>query len=306
MAAKTIAVIGGLNYDLVMIANRIPDGGESLRANEYLEALGGKGANSAIATYRTCHKKPVEIHDSPAVEASDEPDEDQVRPGSSEEPSPTVDQATNSSDHEIEINVRMVGAVGDDPYGEKFYAELKKNGVDCSGVITVPNSQSGICFVMVENYTRENRCLFTHGATATWKKEDFLKVEDLAHGMRPDLCVAQMEIHKEVVEQMVETAGRAGIDFCLNAAPANPLTKRAYPYITHLLVNESEAAIMSGRDLDEVNRDTWPIICQEFLNRGVKNVVITLGAKGAYFATATDRDRCLAYKVKVVDTTGAG
>lgn len=306
MAPKTISIIGGLDYDLIMIANRIPEGGESLLANEYLEALGGKGANSAIATYRTCHKKPMDVHETPAVEASMERDHKQADPTKVEEPTPSHDQSVQTSEIELEINVRMVGAVGDDKYGEKFYAELTKNGVDCSGIITVPKTQSSICFVMVENYTRENRCLFTLGATATWKKEHFLKVEDLAHGLRPDLCVAQMEIHKEVVEQMIETAGRAGIDFCLNAAPANPITKRTYRYITHLLVNESEAAIMSGRDLDEVNKDTWPVICQEFLNRGVKNVVITLGAKGAFYATATDRGHCLAYKVKVVDTTGAG
>ena len=302
MAPKTISVIGALNYDLIMIANRIPDGGESLQANEYSEALGGKGANAAIATYRTCHKKPQE---SPADEAPVEQDEKHTELTEAEPPAAPHEQ-TVSRETELEINVRMIGAVGDDQYGDKFSAELKKNGVDCSGVIPVPNTRSGTCFVMVENYTRENRCLFTLGATATWKKEHFLKVEDLAHGVRPDLVVAQMEIHKEVVEQMIETAGRAGVEFCLNAAPANPITKRTYRYITHLLVNETEAAIMSGRDLDEVNKDTWPVICQEFLTRGVKNVVITLGAKGAYYATTTDSGHCLGYKVQVVDSTGAG
>jgi ribokinase len=57
MAPQTIAVIGGLDADLIMIASRIPDRGETVLANKYLEALGGKGANSAIATCRTCHKK---------------------------------------------------------------------------------------------------------------------------------------------------------------------------------------------------------------------------------------------------------
>jgi ribokinase len=299
MAPKTISIIGGLDYDLIMIANRIPDGGESLLANEYLEALGGKGANSAIATYRTCHNTPNDPHKAPPTDQLSETPSGVKLAGS------PVTHATNPSD-ELQINVRMVGAVGDDKYGERFYAELKKNGIDTSGMITVPNTQSSICFVMVENYTRENRCLFTLGATATWKREDFARVEDLGHGMRPDLCVAQMEIHKEVVEQMIETAGRAGIDFVLNAAPANPITKRTYQWLTHLLVNESEAAIMSGRDLDEVNKETWSVICKEFLHRGVKNVIITLGGKGAYYATATESGHCLAYKVKVVDTTGAG
>jgi ribokinase len=308
MPPKTIAIIGGLDYHLIMIANRIPDQGESLLANEYLEALGGKGANSAIATYRTCHRKPIESQE-PEGEISDEikePTDDVAILTGTDEPLSAPEELINNSDYKDDIQVRMVGEIGDDQYGERFHAELNKNGIDSSGLITVPNTRSSICFVMVENYTRENRCLFTLGATATWRKEHFLKVENLANGMRPDLVVAQMEIDKEVVEQMIETAGNAGIDFCLNAAPANPVTKRTYRYITHLLVNESEAAIMSGRDLNEINKDTWSIIAQEFLNWGVKNVVITLGAKGAYYANATGHDHCPAYKVKVVDTTGAG
>jgi ribokinase len=298
MTPKTISIIGGLDYDLIMIADRIPDGGESLLANEYLEALGGKGANSAIATYRTCHKQPEDTLETAPTYTSE-------RRGDEETAKEQL-RSTHMRSDELEINVKMIGAVGDDKYGERFYAGLKKNGVDSSGIITVPNTQSSICFVMVENYTRENRCLFTLGATATWKKEHFMKAEDLGHGVRPDLCVAQMEIHKEVVEQMIETAGRAGIDFVLNAAPANQVTERTYQWITHLLVNESEAAIMSGRDSNEVNKDSWPVICQEFLNRGVKNIVITLGARGAYYATATERGQCPAYQVQVVDTTGAG
>jgi ribokinase len=208
-----------------------------------------------------------------------------------------------------DIKVKMIGAVGDDRYGGEFIAELNKNGVDPSGIVTVPDTRSSICFVMVEHSTRENRCLFTLGATATWKKEHFSNADQLGgggSGARPDLVVAQMEITKGVVEAMIETAGKAGINFCLNAAPATPIGERFYGYLTHLLVNESEAAIMSGRERDEVNKDSWPIIAQEFLNRGVKNVVITLGAKGAFYANADGSGHCPAYEVVVKDTTRAG
>ncbi len=281
MAPQTIAVIGGLDADLIMIASRIPEPGESVLANEYIEALGGKGANSAIATYRTCHKRPVQ--DEGAIEG------------------------LSLADEGIEgIEVKMIGAVGDDQYGGKFIVELNKNGVDTSGIVTVPDTRSSVCFVMVDNSTRENRCLFTLGATATWKKEHFSNAEQLGGGARPDLVVAQMEITKDVVEAMIETAGTAGIDFCLNAAPATPIGERFYKHLTHLLVNESEAAIMSGRDRGEVNEDSWPTIAREFLNRGVKNVVITLGAKGAFYANADGSAHCPAYEVDVKDTTGAG
>lgn len=105
---------------------------------------------------------------------------------------------------------------------------------------------------------------------------------------------------------MIDVAGKADVDFCLNTTPATPIAERSYRHLTHLVVNESEAAIMSGRDREEVNEGTWPVIAQEFLNRGVKNVAITLGAKGAIYATATDSSHCPAFDVPVVDTTGAG
>ncbi|KAB5585495.1 ribokinase [Coniochaeta sp. 2T2.1] len=278
MAPQTIAVIGGLDADLIMIANRIPDRGESVLANEYLEALGGKGANSAIATYRTCHKRP------------------------SKDTNPVIDHAGEDG----AIRVKMIGAVGDDRYGEKFVLELTKNGVDSSGIVTVPDTSTSICFVMVEHSTRENRCLFTLGATSSWKTKDFRTPEQLGGGVRPDLVVAQMEIERDVVEAMIATAGEAGIEFCLNAAPATPIGKRYYRHLTHLLVNESEAAIMTGRDRDEVSEETWPVIAREFLNRGVKNVVITLGAKGAFYANAEGDGHCPGFEVHVEDTTGAG
>ncbi|KAK7749090.1 hypothetical protein SLS62_008485 [Diatrype stigma] len=250
--------------------------GESVLANEYLEVLGGKGANSAIATQRACHKKPS--------------DTSQAR----------------DDEYEDTIHVKIIGAVGDDRHGERFSAELDQNGIDTSGIMTVPDMHTSIYFVMVNEYTRENRCLFTLGATAAWKKEHFMRPENLGNGVRPDLVVAQMEINKESIEIMIETAGQAGIDLCLNAAPATPIAKGAYRHITHLLVNESEAAIMSGRGRNEVNEDTWQIIAQEFLTCGVKNVVVTLGERGAFYANGTESGHCPAYDVKVVDTTGAG
>lgn len=303
MAPRIISIIGGLAADLIMVTNRMPEGGESLLANSYHEALGGKGANSAIATYRTFHKRPPESKG--AAEATGEPAAIKRKIKRKEAFRASLKQPVGEDDDD-DIHVRMVGAVGADKYAELFHIELKKNGVDTSGLVTIPGKRSSVCFVIVENYTGENRCLFTLGATEAWKEENFMKVEDLAHGPRPDLVIAQMEIRKEVVQQMIETAGKAGIDFLLNASPADPITIRSYRFITHLLVNETEAAIMSGRDLEEVNQDTWPKIAQEFLDRGVKNVVITLGEKGAYYASTTGCDHVLGYKVKVVDSTGAG
>ncbi|KAK8137198.1 hypothetical protein PG984_005138 [Apiospora sp. TS-2023a] len=283
MALQTIAVIGGLDVDLIMITSRIPDRGESVQAIEYREALGGKGANCAVATYRACHKKPKRNKE---------------------------DLNNEQTASERNIHVKMIGAVGDDEYADTFITALNQDGVDTSGIVTVPNTQTSRCFVLLEHPTGENRCLFTPGATAMWKKEDFLSAEQLGGGIQPDLVVAQMEISTEVVETMIETAGKAGIDFCLNAAPATaPIGDRFYQHLTQLMVNESEAAVLSGRRhrvIEVLNEETWPDVAQEFLDRGIRNVVITLGARGAFYASTKVSCHCPAFDVKVKDTTGAG
>ncbi|KAH7017715.1 hypothetical protein EDB80DRAFT_828332 [Ilyonectria destructans] len=185
MVSQTIAVIGGLDADLIMIASRIPNGGESVLVNEYLEALGGKGANSAIATYRTCHKRSLVNKRTTENGVLEKPtDGDHAVIATNEQ------QLAIDSSGEDNIQVKMIGAVGDNRYGKEFIVELNKEGIDASGVVTVPNTRSSVCFVMVEYSTRENRCLFMLGATATWKKEDFINAEQLGGGIRPDLVVA--------------------------------------------------------------------------------------------------------------------
>ncbi|EGU75943.1 hypothetical protein NW761_011561 [Fusarium oxysporum] len=53
---------------------------------------------------------------------------------------------------------------------------------------------------MVEDHTRENRCLFTPGAGATWRKAYFIAAKQLGGGTQPDMVVSQMRIGKDVIE----------------------------------------------------------------------------------------------------------
>ncbi|KAJ0139258.1 Cell cycle serine/threonine-protein kinase hsk1 [Fusarium oxysporum f. sp. albedinis] len=196
-----------------MVTSRIFDCGESVCANHYHEALGGKGASSAIATYRTCQKSHSARETLPGDSLIVATEQVTVRTGD-------------------DIQVKVIGVVGDDRY--------------------VPNISSSISFVMVDDHTRENRCLFTPGARATWRKAYFINAKQLGGGTQPDMVVSQMGIGKDVIETSL------------------------YRCLTDLLVNEREAAITSGSDIDDVNTKTWLTIADEFLSLGVSNVVITL------------------------------
>ncbi|KAH0835214.1 ribokinase [Fonsecaea monophora] len=273
MAPRLISVVGSLHVDRIMITDRIPDRGESYKARQYHETLGGKGANSAIAVYRSSHARPSEGK----LTSSDE----------------RIDYSNGK-----EIEVCMIGAVGDDKYAQMFEDALQENGVDVSRLQKV-DGPTGISFVLVESANGENRCIFASNANDALSVDYFANLDSLANGRPPDLVIAQMEIDRTVVEQMIETAGAAGIEFLLNAAPANYILSHYYPLITHLLVNETEAATMSGREVEEVNEETWQEITEYFLGKGVTNVVLTLGARGAFFGRADEFGHVPAFKVDV-------
>ncbi|KAG7039196.1 ribokinase [Colletotrichum scovillei] len=95
---KTIAVIGALGVDHIMIVPHFPKTGESIRASHSEKALNGKGANTALSTYRSCH----------------------------------YEESLGRGDGAI--RVKMIGKAGDDTYGGYLIAKLLENDIDISGV----------------------------------------------------------------------------------------------------------------------------------------------------------------------------
>ena len=65
----------------------------------------------------------------------------------------------------------------------------------------------------------------------------------------------------------------------LNPAPATTLAPEAYKGLSHLIMNESEACILSDRKPAELSAPECETIAEEFIDRGVSVVVITLGSK---------------------------
>jgi ribokinase len=268
MSSANITVVGSLMVDHIFFINRLPDIGETYPADKYQKAPGGKDANAAIATYRTCHAK-----------------------AQLETPSDAVP--------DFDIKVRMVGAVGKDAEGAYMLKALRENRIDIEGVREVEDDNTGMMFVMVQKVddSMDNRLISTIGANGALKPDDFATEKHLSKSTKSDLIITQLELERGTVERILETAGKAGIDVLLNAAPAITIKLDLYQYVTHLVVNETEAAILSGLEPEEVCKETWEQIAQDFLAEGLKNVVITLGAGGAYYANLEASGRAPAFKI---------
>lgn len=254
-----------------------PDVLFSLTATSFSTGPGGKGANQAVATVRLSRPNPHSSTSPPA---------------------------------DVDITVKMVGAVGADEFGPTLIKGMQRDGIDISGVKVIEGQTTGVAVILVEEESGENRILFNPGANHEFQPKDFLTAESLGSPL-PDLIILQLEIPLETVVQIVETARREGVDVLLNPAPAVELPEEVFKGLAHLIVNESEAAILTGRKVEEVEVEgfDWNEVTHDFLRKGVKNVVVTLGSKGAFF-TRQDRSDGIYVKAekveKVVDTTAAG
>jgi ribokinase len=269
-------VIGSLNTDLVSVTPRVPSGGETLTGTSFSTGAGGKGANQAVACARLSRPNPR-----------------------------SLENAASASN----IIVRMIGAVGADSFGSDLVSGMSKDGVDTSGVRVIDGQTTGVAVIIVEEGSGENRILLNPGANHSLQPSDFQDVASFGTP-KPDLVILQLEIPLQTVLQVMETAKMAGISVLINPAPAVALPDEVFQGLDHLILNESEAAILSGRNVEEVGADDmdWGILTEEFIKKGVKHVVVTLGAKGAYFATSQGTSGFAVSEkgIKVVDTTAAG
>ncbi|KAI9750361.1 MAG: hypothetical protein M1815_001849 [Lichina confinis] len=311
--ARRITVVGSLNMDLVMHTARLPSPGETLTGESFETGCGGKGANQAVACARLSRTRPA------AGSA-------QTSRDYGHDPNGSAQLTLTEGPDDGEVHVRMVGAVGDDSFGESMKAALRDDaGVDVSGVQTLSGTKTGVAVITVETVTGENYILLAPNANHAMTPSMFQEWPRSAP--RPDLIVLELEIPLETALQVLRAAKDAGLDVLLNPAPAVPLPDEAYPGITHLVLNETEAAILSGISLDRFeDEETVGRVCDLFLDRGVQfAVIVTLGGRGAYFChrpqqprhgedhgrPSEDRPRRVrgivaASKVSVVDTTAAG
>ncbi len=140
-----------------------------------------------------------------------------------------------------DVKVKMVGMVGDDTFGRDIRWPMVSNGIDIADVWVKEGYKTGVAVIIVEEASGENRILLSPNANYALKPIQFATIP----GPVPDLIVLQLEIPMNTVLKVLEVAGDKKIPVILNPAPAQALPKEAYKAIRHLIVNESEAAILS-------------------------------------------------------------
>lgn len=196
-------------------------------------------------------------------------------------------------------NVKFLGAVGDDAYGSQLIETLQSENIVYEGNV-LENTSSGIAVITVCN---GDNCIVLDGGANSNVSLDMLD-EKKSLFEWAEYVIFQLEIPLETVVRGAELAKQCGAKVVLNPAPAKELPNELYQYVDIIVPNESETEILTGISL--MDNESCEQAVLNFKNKGVNQVVITLGEKGCVF---NSNDKIIfenAIKTEVVDTTAAG
>lgn len=197
--------------------------------------------------------------------------------------------------------VFMVARVGSDLFGPATIENFKKLDIDPTHVKQVQGLSSGVAPIFVEP-NGQNRILVVKGANDALKPAD---VDAASETLKTaDCIVLQFEIPLETVYYTVGFARKHGIRCIVNPAPAQPVDLAALKDLDYFVPNETEAETITG--LPVRNVDDAKQCAQQFLDGGLKRVIITLGANGSLLASRDGSQHIPPFPVKSIDSTGAG
>jgi ribokinase len=198
-------------------------------------------------------------------------------------------------------DVTLVANVGQDPLGDQALDNYRREGINTDLVSRDPASHTGVALILVD-MAGENLISVASGANAALTPADVDKAADRIAGA--DIVMLQLEIPLESVCRAAELAAEAGVPVILDPAPAAPLPRELLEQATFLTPNEYEAEALTGIAVGD--ETSARLAARKLRAGGARNVIITLGARGALLAGPQGEILIAARHVDAVDSTAAG
>lgn len=204
--------------------------------------------------------------------------------------------------HKAGADVTMVTKLGKDTFGQVALDAMKDLNMSSDRIFITEESETGIALILVDQNTSQNEILVVSGACNTITDEEVESISDVLE--QSEYLLTQLETNLSSIEKVVDIAYKNGVKVILNTAPVQPIPDEMLSKVNLITPNEVEAEILTGICVD--SKEAADKAAEWFFNRGVQNVIITLGGRGVYVSSEGESEIIPAYKVNAVDTTGAG
>jgi ribokinase len=204
--------------------------------------------------------------------------------------------------HRAGSDVRIISCRGDDVLGQILKKHYESEGMSEQYVKIDPKAETASALIEIDESDAQNRIIVIFAANEQVGRESVYAAE--ADFADCDAVLTQFETTAEAVIAAKELAHKYGKPFILNPAPYLPVDLTLFDGVDFVTPNETEAEQFTGIKVDTV--EDCRRAAQKFFEMGVKNVIITLGVRGAFYTNGKDEIMVPSIKVKAVETTGAG
>ncbi len=195
----------------------------------------------------------------------------------------------------------MAGCVGDDLFGENFINIFKNEGFDTKYIKVAKGTSTGASIVTVED-SGQNRIVMTPGANLLYTTKDIDELDDVLKEV--SYCVTQAEQTEEVFEYLVKKCKEHNVKLIYNPAPARHISDESLKGLFMVTPNETELGVIIDKEV--ITDEDYLNGAKELVSKGVENVVVTLGTRGCLYVNKDEHMLIPAFKVKAIDTVGAG
>ena len=195
----------------------------------------------------------------------------------------------------------FIGEVGKDNSGQMMLDEMKANGIDVAGIRENDQVGTGTASILLDE-NGQNSILIYGGANQQLSPTDVEAAKDKITAA--DFVVAQFETPQAATLRAFQLAKANGVTTILNPAPAQKIDPEVLKLTDLIIPNETESAELTGVIITD--ETSMLISAAKFAQMGVRNLIITVGAKGAFYCTQDGYSFIPAFKVNAVDTTAAG
>jgi ribokinase len=199
------------------------------------------------------------------------------------------------------ISTQMVGRLGNDDFGRQLLRHLQAAGVQTDGVLVDETTSSGVAVITVDD-AGENNIIIIGGANGRLNETDVERLHSRLPGAAALLM--QLEIPMATVQLAAQAAHSAGVPVILDPAPAQDIPDELYPLIDIITPNQLEASQLVGFPVD--GQEAAYQASAELQQRGVSTVIVKLGDRGVFCATAEETFFVPAFSIQAVDTVAAG
>ena len=201
----------------------------------------------------------------------------------------------------------MIGAVGEDVFGERLINDLNDVGVDSSGIVRVPDMHTGVAMILLDS-DKQNYIVQIPGANARAGLTDIEPSLDILATCQ--VLMLQREVSQEISLKLAREAKKQGITVVWDPAPAPSSLDDALLELLRLAdvvtPNETEAEALTG--IPVVDFASAAAAAVQIIEIGAQSVVITMGGQGGLLLESGS-DEPFTFQslpVDIVDTVAAG